>query len=168
MGRALAEFNSAVMVRITETREHYLQCLQAVTVSMFPQDALKEQKTWMRRFLKKPADWDIKKYVARVVEINDYLVQFPPKTAGADPEKLPEDELLELLEFGIPLRWRNQLHLQNYKVQDHTIKEFTKICERLESVFRDSPSNDSTNKNKSGNKDDSRRPQCRSSRVPAR
>ena len=36
MGRALAEFNSTAMVRTTETRENYLQCLQAVTVSMVP------------------------------------------------------------------------------------------------------------------------------------
>ena len=35
------------------------------------------------------------------------------------------DELLELLEFQIPLKWRNQMHLQNFEVQEHTIKEFT-------------------------------------------
>ena len=116
IGCALAKFNSAAMVRMTETREHYLQCLQEVTASKFPQDSLKEQKTWMRRFLKKPADWNIKKYVARVVEINEYLVQFPPKTIIRNSNKIPEDKLLELLNFGIPLKWRNHLHLQNYKV----------------------------------------------------
>ena len=79
MGRALADFNNSASLRTTETREHYLQCINAVTLGVFPQDALKEQKTWMRRFLKKPADWDIKKYVARVVEINKYLPQFPPQ-----------------------------------------------------------------------------------------
>ena len=80
MGRALADFNNSASLRTTETREHYLQCIHAVTLGVFPQDALKEQKTWMRRFLKKPADWDIKKYVARVVEINEYLPQFPPRS----------------------------------------------------------------------------------------
>ena len=59
--RALADFNNVASLRITETREHYLQCINPVTLGVFPQDALKEQKMWMRRFLKKPADWDIKK-----------------------------------------------------------------------------------------------------------
>ena len=76
----------------------------------------------MRRFLKKPADWDIKQYVARVVEINEYLPRFPPKVIGGNSEKLPDKKLLELLEFGIPLKWCNQLHLRNFNVQEHTIK----------------------------------------------
>ena len=53
MGRALADFNNAASLSTTETREHYLQCIHAVTLGVFPQDALKEQKTWMRCFLKK-------------------------------------------------------------------------------------------------------------------
>ena len=79
MGRALADFNNSASLRTTETREHYLQCINAVTLGVFPQESLKEQKTWMRRFLKKPTDWDIKQYIARVVEINEYLPQFPPQ-----------------------------------------------------------------------------------------
>ena len=78
MGRALADFNNVASVRITETREHYLQCIHAVTLGVFPQDSLKEQKTWMRRFLKKTAKMGIKEYVARAVQINNYLPQFSP------------------------------------------------------------------------------------------
>ena len=49
------------------------------------------------------------------------------------------------------------MHLQNFKVQEHTINEFTKMCERLKSALSDSPSNERTNKgsshkNKSGGK----------------
>ena len=80
MGSALANFNNSANFCATETREHYLQCIHVVTLGVFPQDALKEQKTWMRRFLKKPANWDIKKYVARVVEINKYLPHSPPRS----------------------------------------------------------------------------------------
>ena len=98
MGRTLADFNNSASLRTTETRENYLQCINAVTL------ALQEQKIWMRCFLKKPADWDIKRYVARMVEINKYLPQFPPKVIGKNSEKLPDNELLELLEFGIPLK----------------------------------------------------------------
>ena len=83
----------------------------------------------------------IKEYLTRVVTINNYLPQFPPSVPLENSKKLLNKELLELLEFGIPLKWRNQMHLQNFKVQEHTIKEFTKMCERLDSALSDSPSN---------------------------
>ena len=44
MGRVLAGFDNLAILRTTETREHYLQCINAVTLGVFPQDALKEQK----------------------------------------------------------------------------------------------------------------------------
>ena len=48
------------------------------------------------------------------------------------------------------------MYLQNFKVQEHTIKEFTKMCERLESVLSDLPSRKQTNEG-SSNKKESRR-----------
>ena len=69
---------------------------------IFPQDALKEQKIQMQGFPKKPADMKIKEYVSRVVEINNYLLQFHPSVPLGNSEKLPNNKLLELLEFGIP------------------------------------------------------------------
>ena len=38
------------------------------------------------------------------------------------------------------------MHLQNFKVQEHTIKEFTEMCERFKSTLSDSPSSKQTNK----------------------
>ena len=58
MRRALADFSNAASLRTTETRDHYLQCIHAVTLGVFPQDAFKEQKTRMRCFLKKTAEMD--------------------------------------------------------------------------------------------------------------
>ena len=47
------------------------------------------------------------------------------------------------------------MHLQNFKVQEHTIKEFTNMCERLEPTLSDLPSTEQTNKG-SSNKNKSR------------
>ena len=58
----------------------------------------------MRRFLKKPAEMGIKEYIARVVEINDYLSQFPPSVQLGNSEKLPNNKLLELLKLRTPLK----------------------------------------------------------------
>ena len=122
MGRALANFNNAASLQIAEIMEHYLQCIHAVTLGVFPQDALKEQKTWIQLFMKKPADMKIKEYVARVVKIKDYIPQFPPAVPLGISKKLPNKKLLKLPELRIPLKWRNQMHIQNFKVQEHTIK----------------------------------------------
>ena len=43
------------------------------------------------------------------------------------------------------------MNLQNFKVQEHTIKEFTEMCKRLESAFSESPSTEQTNKGSSNN-----------------
>ena len=45
-----------------------------------------------------------KDYIAQVYKINSYLMAFPTKP-GRDPTKLPADKLLDLLEFGVPLKW---------------------------------------------------------------
>ena len=107
MGRALANFNNTASLYTTETREHYIQCIHLVTLGVFPQDALKEQKIWMQLFLKKPEDMKIKEYVARVVQINNYLPQFPPTTPLGNSKKIPNNKLLDLLKFGTPLKRRN-------------------------------------------------------------
>ena len=51
-----------------------------------------------------------------MVKINDYLPQFPPSVPLGKSEKLLNKKLLELLEFRIPLKWRNKMHLQKIKV----------------------------------------------------
>ena len=96
--------------------------------------------------MKKPADMQIKEYMARVVKINNYFPQFPPTAPLGKSKKLSNDKLLDVLKFGIPLKWRNQMHLQKFKVREHTIKEIINICERLESTFSDLPSRKQTNK----------------------
>ena len=47
--------------------------------------------------------------MARVIKINDYLAEFPPTIVGGDAIKLPDGELLDLLEFGIPIKWQRQM-----------------------------------------------------------
>ena len=55
--------------------------------------------------MRKPQDTKIRTFVARVVELNGYLALFTPFAAH---QTLPNDEILNILEFAIPNRWRNQ------------------------------------------------------------
>ena len=68
-GKALSSFNTAAGDN-TETADHFNDALKAVTKSMFPFDAARMQKFWMRRNMRKPRDATVHEHVARTEEIN--------------------------------------------------------------------------------------------------
>ena len=74
-------------------------------------------------------------YVARLIEINNYIPQFPPTTPnGNTPEKCPTEELVDLLEFPVPNSWQKAMILQNFDPSQKMVQEFVQFCERLEQV----------------------------------
>ena len=50
-GCALDNFSLAALVHSGETLVNYAKCIQAVTLGVFLQKVLQDQKRWMRRFL---------------------------------------------------------------------------------------------------------------------
>ena len=66
-----------------------------------------------------------RKYIARVNELNGYLDLFPPYNPD---QKLPNDKLLDLLEFAVPNSWQKQFWLQGFDPIQHSITEFTQFC----------------------------------------
>ncbi len=64
----------------------------------------------------------IRKYAVRLAEINGCLNDFPLHQANL---AIPMDELLETLEFTIPVSWQHPLQ--------QMIVQFVKFCEWLES-----------------------------------
>ena len=111
-----AQLNGGAM-----TNTNFQECLKAVTADVFPPKALLNQKKIMHYFLRKPADMIAKDYTARVCKINSYLTAFPTKP-GREATKLYRDELLDLLEFGVPLKWHRVMHLHSFKPQEGSIK----------------------------------------------
>ena len=69
--------------------------------------------------------------VNRVLELNGYLTEFPtPNNNQAN--KLEDDEIMDILEFSLPSRWRSTMVLQGFNAAEKTTAEFIKFCERLE------------------------------------
>ena len=146
-GRALADFNHAATANGNESLANYKRCINAVTIGVFLQKVLQDQKRWMRRFLKKPRDMLVQDYITRVIKINDYLAEFPPTIVGGDAVKLPDNKLLDLLEFGIPINWQRQMQVQNFEPMAGTLRDFQYFCKHLESAL-DKPVTDKlSNKN---------------------
>ena len=131
-GNALATFNAAADQHGNVTNENYRLCMADVTKHVFPAKALQTQKRFMRRYLRKPNDKTIREHAARVVEMNNWLTEFPPIRDNQPATKLSDDALLEVLEFGCPNSWQKQMVLQDFDPMEHTVQEFTRFCERIE------------------------------------
>ena len=89
----------------------------------------------MQPFLKKPRDMPMQEYIAQVIKINDYLKEFLPTIVGRNATKLLEEELLDLLEFRIPIKWQRQMQVQNFGPTARTLQDFQDFCEHLESAL---------------------------------
>ena len=57
----------------------------------------------MRRALEKPRELNTRDYVVRLCEMNELLTQFPD---AIEDSKFPDEELLDLLDFGMPSSWQ--------------------------------------------------------------
>ena len=149
-GDALAAFELKATELATETAPHYNEVMEALTKHVFPNKALQKQKRYMRRVLRKPRELSTRDFVSRVCEINNLLTQFPGAT---NESKLPDDELLDLLEFGMPNSWQRSMTLQDFDPVDHSIQEFVSFCERLEATDPEEviPKRDQNNDSNSSN-----------------
>ena len=101
-GDALAVFNGALLAGEQETCECFEVCINAVCDFVFPPRALLIQKRYLRCFVRKQSGQKTHDFITRLREINNYLPKFPPVNAGEVPQALSDDELLDLLEFGVP------------------------------------------------------------------
>ena len=81
--------------------------------------------------MRKPKDVKMREFVSRVQELNGYLANFPP---FEENQLLPQDEIMDILEFAIPNAWKNQATLQGIDILSNTPQELVEFCERLELV----------------------------------
>ena len=130
-GDALRVFNNAASTESTETNENFQKVLNALTRHIFPRKALVRQKRYMRRQMRKPYNMKIRTYVARVREMNDDFPLYPPFDKDAS---LPDDELADIIEAGIPNSWQKAMLLHNFDVADKSTDELVEFCERLETA----------------------------------
>ena len=53
---------------------------------------------------------------------------------NANPtQSLDKDELLDILEFGVPSSWRREFTVQGFDPVDQGLRKFVEFCTRLES-----------------------------------
>ena len=110
------------------TRAHLTRGLNGVKLGVFPFRALEIQKLWMRRKMRKPTEMSFRKMVAAVIRINNSIPYFPGATVA---DKFSEAEIIELLEWSIPQKWRNKFDLEGYIP---SLEMRTKLVEKCEAL----------------------------------
>ena len=126
-GDALAAFNNKSEELGVMSIPNFHKCIRHLKEHIFPTQALSYQKRYMRNAFKLPPNWSIKRYVARIVEINNYLPDFPPFEAS---QKLPDDEILEIVKYGVPIKWQHALLQQEASGRERDLSEVVKFFER--------------------------------------
>ena len=69
--------------------------------------------------------------MARVCEIIDLLMQV---SGATEDSKFPDDELLQLLEFGMSSSWQRSMTIQDFHPVDHSISGLVSFCEHVEAT----------------------------------
>lgn len=131
-GDALRVFNVATAkAENEETNETFKTCVKAVTKHVFPDGALKRQKRYMRRYMRKPRFMKAREMMARGMEMNDDLKYYPDYK---ESKRLDEDEMCDIIEFGLPGRWQKTMYVQGFDIADHSYDELMDMAERLETA----------------------------------
>lgn len=125
--------------------------LHAIITMVCPYKALEKQKRFMRRKMRKPVEMKTRQYVNHLSRINfDEIPFLPPQAPG---QELGNDEMLDIICYGLPKSWIREMDKQDFDpFRRSIITELVNFCERLESTegseFKETPSK----KDKSSNK----------------
>jgi hypothetical protein len=84
----------------------------------------------MRRECRKPYEMKAREYANHLVRINTEEIPFIPP-AAADQE-LSNDELIDILLFGTPKSWQQEMDRQGFDPLDNTIQAVVAFMERIE------------------------------------
>ena len=103
--------------------------LVAVGLTVFPHRALEVQKLWMRRQMRKPYAMSYRIFDSEVERLNNSIKYFPMAT---NANLFTGEELLELLEWSIPQKWRAKFDLANYIPSKFNRARLTQECEAIE------------------------------------
>ena len=77
----------------------------------FLPNTLQHQKRYLRRGLYKTCNKKIKDFIFRIDDMAEYLKKFLP---SGDRQRLPRNDILEILELSLPKEWQKQLIIQGF------------------------------------------------------
>ena len=87
----------------------------------------------MKHEMKKPYDLGFKRYISMLLKIN--LIELPELPPfGGKTQSLTKADLVEIITYGVPQKWQQQLKLQGFDTSKKTFKGLVKFMEAQEEV----------------------------------
>eukprot|EP00957_Ditylum_brightwellii_P054401 4121899-Ditylum_brightwellii.AAC.1 len=121
-GDALQVFKNKEASQEIKDGPAFTKCLAAVTEHVFPKKAYKMQKKYIRN-IQKPLVLGYRKWILRMIKLNDYLVHFPvPDRVTAT--KIAHKEFVDVLEDRVPYQWKLEFEKEGFDLNSSTLKEF--------------------------------------------
>ena len=130
-GDALRVFDNRATLQGAENVANLKLVLNQLGQHVFPMRALVKQKRHMRRFITKPARMPAREFLACLLEMNADLNAFPPYAAD---QALDDDEMLEIAEFALPVKWQKAMVEHDFNCSTKTIDQVIDFAERQETI----------------------------------
>ena len=119
---SIAQANAVTTLRVTRALK------EVAEKEVFPKKALMRQKRFLRYGVRKTREWTVRRFSARLHELNSMLAKFP----GADATSvLEQDELKESLVRAMPNLWKRRL-AEDHEVDELDWDETVQAFERME------------------------------------
>eukprot|EP00957_Ditylum_brightwellii_P079284 6029002-Ditylum_brightwellii.AAC.1 len=129
-GDALQVFKNEEASQEVKDSAAFTKCLAAVTKHVFPKKTYKMHKKYIQN-IRKPLRLGYRKWISRIIKLNDYLVHFPVPD-GVTATKISCEEFINVLEDGIPYQWKLEFKKEGSDSSSSTLKEFLDVCVHLE------------------------------------
>lgn len=128
-GDAMSQWNIEATGK-PEDNVVYDQCVKSLVSHVFPVRALVTQKRYMRHFVRKPLNENFRTYKNRLMDMNNELALFPPNFNIT--QKFDDDDLLDVLQYGIPNSWQKLLVRDDFDPYTGTLQDLVNLCEKFE------------------------------------
>lgn len=114
------------------TTEHVGEGLRHVVTNILPRRILPKVKRYIRRECRKPSDMKVRTYMQHLLRIN--LSELPELPPFRDTNSITNDELLDIILYGTPKSWQNEMERQGFDPMEHTLNEVITFMERIEAT----------------------------------
>ena len=115
----------------------YKIVIEGLTNHFLPQEEIKYQKRYLFWVLFKSHDYKIGKFICCVNEIFEYLKHF---TSLGKYQGLAEDKIIELINFALLSKWKNQLPVQGFDLEANDLNKLVEFCGQIDmagEIFHD-------------------------------
>jgi hypothetical protein len=99
---------------------------------LVPSRALAKVKCHLRRHCRKPADMSVRQYYQNLYRINNQ--EIPNLPPFGEHQNFCENEFINIILYGTPGSWAQEMERQGCDPMDHTAKEVVAFMEQLESA----------------------------------